>query len=70
MSKPGLSAITNLRIQNVRDQNLSKHFNPVNCKEARATCEIRAEITWEEAREGLGNMVDQADAKSACAEAG
>ena len=69
MSILHLSAITNLRIEFVGDQNLSKHFNHVNCKGARATCGIRAGITWEEAREGLGSMLDQADAKRACAEA-
>ena len=69
MSIPGLSATTNLRTEFVGDVNLSKHFNPVNYQEARPTCEIRAGITWEGAREGLRKMADQAHAKRACVEA-
>ena len=64
-----LSPITNLQVEQVRDQNLSKHVKLVNCKGAKGACRNRARVTWEGARAGLGNMIGQADAKPACAEA-
>ena len=63
-----LSAITNMKNQKTRDQDLCKHFNPSISQDARLACGIRAGIMGEGVSEALRNMVEQEDAMGACAE--